>query len=314
LVTVGALFVMPVLGLWRAFLTRYVFSIMAKNWAGLDHTSPVHDKFVEQAWLALHYGLTSMLEVYVLRSKPWWPPVISTLANSELTASDADRMHDQENWGLRFIYCLQLGFYSLELITLLTLPKNKRRSDFNVYFFHHVYTVWLLTGSWLSYLHRIGSLVLFLHDVGDIFLPIGKCYSYAEKHIRATHSPMEFEFHKNVGTFFFVLFIIFFAVPRLFFFGGLIYLAIKEHQWMTCCSPTCELPCAMGSVWGTTLVATLGLLYPMHVYWFYLIVKMASRVVFGKYDDVRSEEDDDDGVVVPTVAGALPPKMIKVKR
>jgi len=31
-----------------------------------------------------------------------------------------------------------------------------------------------------------------------------------------------------------------------------------------------------------------------HVFWFYLIVKMAIRVLFGKYDDVRSGEDEDE--------------------
>jgi len=30
------------------------------------------------------------------------------------------------------------------------------------------------------------------------------------------------------------------------------------------------------------------------VFWFYLIVKMAIRVLFGKYDDVRSGEDEDE--------------------
>lgn len=39
----------------------------------------------------------------------------------------------------------------------------------------------------------------------------------------------------------------------------------------------------------------LGLLYPMHVYWLYLIVKMALRMfVSEQHGDVRSDNDDDD--------------------
>ena len=34
-------------------------------------------------------------------------------------------------------------------------------------------------------IEREGSLVLWLHDVGDIFLPIGKCFSYAETHFKS---------------------------------------------------------------------------------------------------------------------------------
>jgi hypothetical protein len=172
-----------------------------------------------------------------------------------------------------------------------------------VYFFHHVYTVWLLTGSWLAYHHRVGSLVLFLHDIGDIFLPIGKCYSYAEEHIRKTCTPAKFALHKAVGTGFFVVFIVLFAIPRLFFFGGLIYLSVKQHHWMTCCGPLCTEFCAMGPAWGTLLVATLGLLYPMHVFWFYLICRMALRVVVGKYDDVRSGDEDEDAAKGASAGG-----------
>jgi len=129
-----------------------------------------------------------------------------------------------------------------------------------MYLFHHLYTVLLLTGSWLCKQHRIGSLVLILHDVGDIFLPIGKCYSYAEDHIRATCSRAAVEVHKAVGTFFFVLFIVFFAIPRLVVFGGLIVSGMKQHHWFTCCGPLCD-PCPIGPLWGTTLTAILGLLY-----------------------------------------------------
>jgi hypothetical protein len=36
------------------------------------------------------------------------------------------------------------------------------------------------------------------------------------------------------------------------------------------------------------------LLWPMHVFWLSLIAKMAVKVVFGKYQDVRSGDDDSD--------------------
>ena len=91
-----------------------------------------------------------------------------------------------------------------------------------------------MIGSWISYNHRIGTLVLFLHDIGDIFLPIGKCYSYAEKHLRIISTPRRFERHKNTGLLLFVLFVFAFVVPRLFFFGGLIYQA-PDLQWYACC-------------------------------------------------------------------------------
>ena len=307
---------LPVLAAWRRFLKQNVFSEMASQWAGLHPGSVKHDKFVEQAWLAFHYSLITVMEIKVLWDKPWFPPVLWLAQRRAISAPQAEREADQADWGLRIVYMVQLAFYALELVTLLR--SKVRRSDFFVYLFHHVYTVLLLAGSWLSFHHRIGSLVLFLHDVGDIFLPIGKCYScvlpgmrhtnntcflpcrYAEDHIRATKSRTAFEFHKNIGTFFFVLFIIFFAIPRLFFFGGLIFQGPSEFKWYSCCGlgangDECG-PCVAGPAWSTGLLTLLGLLYPMHVFWMILILKMAIRVLTGQYDDVRSEgEEEEEG-------------------
>ena len=286
----------PILYIWRTFVKTRYLAPTAKNWAGLHPGTPKYDKFLEQAWLALHYSVATTLGYLVLRNEPWWPPVISESAQIAISAPQEERLRDQvDKPGLFILYSLQLGFYSLELITLLT-TKN-RRSDAMVYFFHHIFTLFLLAGSWVSYNHRVGSLVLFLHDAGDIFLPIGKCYSYAEEHLRNVSTPEQFERHKNTGMFFFVLFVIAFAIPRLFFFGGLIYQGYEKYHWYICCGVNLKTGycgrCGFNRLWSIELLTTLGLLYPMHVYWFYLIVKMAIRLLLqpNNYEDVRSDED-----------------------
>jgi len=158
----------------------------------------------------------------------------------------------------------------------------------------------LMIGSWFSYNHRIGTLVLFLHDIGDIFLPIGKCYTYAEEHIRITKSKRQYDMHKAIGMGSFVIFVVAFAIPRLLLYGSLIYQGIFKFGWYRCTSDTWRtgqcVPAHIGEFWPTSLVLLMGLLYPMHVFWFYLIVKMAFRLLFqpGQYDDVRSDDDEGD--------------------
>ena len=165
--------------------------------------------------------------------------------------------------------------------------------------------MFLMFGSWISFNHRIGTLVLILHDVGDIFLPIGKCYTYAEEHIRLTKTKAQYEMHKIIGMFFFVMFVIAFAIPRLLMYGLLVFQGVADkYLWYKCCGydpktkfcgECSDLGCK-GGKWDTPLLVVLGLLYPMHVYWFYLILKMALRLLLhpGKYDDVRSDDDADD--------------------
>ena len=286
----------PILYVWRGFVKSHLLASWAKDWAGLTEGTVKYEKFCEQAWLALHYTIATSLGYYVLRETPWWPP-LSESGMLAISASQAEREADQKDLGLQVLYSMQLAFYTLELATLLS--SKQRRSDAMVYFFHHIYTLFLMSGSWISYNHRVGSLVLFLHDIGDIFLPIGKCYTYAEEHIRVKH-PQHYAFHKNVGMSAFVLFVIFFAIPRLILYGGLVYRSMLDFHWLKCCGIDLESgycgPCLMGSGWTTPLVMTLGFLYPMHVYWFYLIVKMAARLLLspGEYDDVRSGSEKND--------------------
>jgi len=294
--------VCPVLYFWRTLVKGIIFSHFAEKWAGLAVGTVKHEKFCEQAWLAVHYTIATGLGYAVLKDKPWFPPLVTEQAQIALMATAKERYDDQQDFGLRALYALQLGFYTLELVTLL-MTKH-RRSDAMVYFFHHIYTMFLMGGSWISYQHRIGTLVLFLHDIGDIFLPIGKCYTYAEEHIRRTRTKAQYEMHKNIGMGCFVMFVIAFAIPRLVVYGTLVYRGFNDYPWYKCCGydpltqycGECGTLGVKGPNWDTPLQGTLGLLYPMHVYWFYLIVKMALRLLLqpGQYDDVRSDDEKED--------------------
>lgn len=305
-----SLFIMtPILFIWRSLLKRFVFGVLAKKCAGAEPGTKLYDKFVEQTWLAFHYGLISVLGAYVLHDEPWFPPLLTKQARMALLAPLHDRMQDQEDLGLQILYLVQLGFYFMELITLCAFRENRARSDAVVYFFHHVYTVFLLLGSWLTLDHRIGSIVLFLHDVGDVFLPVGKCFTYSEPHVRSVYSWQALKLVKACGLMSFVVFVIMFAIPRLFFFGGIVYTGMYELHWGACCGlslttgicSTCPTP-----LFTALLMSVLGLLLPMHVFWFYLIVKMAYRLVLGKYQDVRSDDEND--------ADGLPRKTSRKKR
>ena len=47
-----------------------------------------------------------------------------------------------------------------------------RRKDFWQMFVHHMVTLLLIGLSWVCNLHRVGSLVLVVHDCADIFLEV----------------------------------------------------------------------------------------------------------------------------------------------
>lgn len=47
-------------------------------------------------------------------------------------------------------------------------------------FIHHMVTLLLMSLSWVCNLHRVGSLVLVVHDCADIFLEAAKLTKYAK--------------------------------------------------------------------------------------------------------------------------------------
>ena len=51
--------------------------------------------------------------------------------------------------------------------------------DFWEMFIHHVATLALLTLSWSNHMHRMGSLVLIVHDFADHWLELAKLLRYA---------------------------------------------------------------------------------------------------------------------------------------
>lgn len=169
---VYGILLIPLVHLWRWFIKYRIAAPIANSFAGLYAPSLKFEKFLENFWLALHYAYTVSAEVYVMSHMSFWPPMLTHESRIAISPPYEFMMDEQRtNTGIQAIYLLQFSFYFLELITLITQRKTQRRSDFYVYFFHHVYTVVLLSVSWITVNQRLGLLVLLFHDVGDIFLP-----------------------------------------------------------------------------------------------------------------------------------------------
>lgn len=311
-VLLGVVLVYP-LHLWRN-LVKSCFVRLAANGAGLQPGSLKYAKFLEQAWLAVHYSAVSSLEIYTIMTTQdsLWPPMISE-ASREAILMPMSAVSKHHNLGMvRCTYLLQFTFYFLELATLFMDQASRSRTDAIVYAIHHLLTVFLISFSFLIPSQHVGLLVLFFHDVGDIFLPIAKCFVYAEEYARSAYSIRIVQVLEGLGIFFFICFLVSFAVLRLMLFPILIYLGVYEAAWWTREWPN---PTLIGIVGESAqveedllvvyldnpartarfyLTTALLLLLPLHVYWFRLALRVAFRALFGNYSDERSEDGDAD--------------------
>lgn len=72
-----------------------------------------------------------------------------------------------------FMYCLiSHSYHFMHLIETLFI--NERQNDFEQLLIHHVATNILLFNSNLGSCHRYGAVILFIHDVSEVFLKIAR--------------------------------------------------------------------------------------------------------------------------------------------
>ncbi|EYB93091.1 hypothetical protein Y032_0186g1074 [Ancylostoma ceylanicum] len=176
-------------------------------------------------------------------------------------------------------YIIEASFYWALFIG--TLCVDVRRADFVQMMLHHGITIALLYVSWSMNMVRVGTLVLFVHDAADIFIEIAKIVRYAN-----------WQTTLNV---LFVIFIVVWTATRLVFYPFWIIRSVwfdapeliqSSYRWT--------------NLWQRPLVprllmVMLSSLLVLHIFWTYVILKVAYKSVQGgELDDVREESDSDE--------------------
>lgn len=129
----------------------------------------VAKKFGEGLWRLLFYASMSIYGwAFVLWDKPYLKNPMLSLENYP------NHPISNEEW---WYYNIELAFYFSLIITQFI---DTKRKDFWQMFVHHIVTILLLSLSWICGFHRIGSLVLAIHDVADVPLEGAKLAKYCK--------------------------------------------------------------------------------------------------------------------------------------
>jgi hypothetical protein len=176
---------------------------------------------------------------------------------------------------LKLFYMIETSYYVSSFVLLLMRPKKK---DFIEMAFHHIVTASLLLLSYTTGYLRIGTVVMYLHNIFDPFMLFAKCAHYAKIPILPDVS--------------FALCTVAFAVSRLYYYPIAIY-----HAWSGVCVANATCP---GGLWDKTpiefaLIGLLMALLPIHMFWFTMILKVLFKALAssGVQGDVRSDSDEE---------------------
>jgi hypothetical protein len=218
-------------------------------------------KFSESLYKLLYYSLTFYGICYILlKEESIWPD-IENCWNYVLEGQTRSLI-------VSGYYMFELSFYMSELICISWL--ETKRKDRTVLLVHHIATITLIGLSYIYGFHRIGILVLYAHNINDIFLEAAKICNY----IGLTTLT-------NIN---FVFLILSWIASRLYFF--------PFHVVHSTYFDTYELLSKKPQYFSLYCIANgcLIMLCFMHVYWFYLICRIAYKAI--KDGETKDSRED----------------------
>jgi hypothetical protein len=185
------------------------------------------------------------------------------------------------NWPIQEVYPMVRLYYIIELGAYYhqIMWTDVSRSDSLEMLIHHFVTIFLMLFSYLTNFIRIGTTVLIIHDVSDVFLETAKCFNYVSK-VKGR------EWTSNVCDVLFGIFAVSFFIMRLViypvwvFYWSFVFVGDRfGRNWV--------------GFW--VYFCLLMALQVLHIFWFYLISRMVYKLfTTGIEKDVRSDDEEEE--------------------
>lgn len=222
-------------------------------------------KFQETFWRLFFYLATFTYGIITLSKTPWFWDTQNCWSGFPF----------QPIWKTTYYYYMFEGGFYISL--LFSLGKDNKRKDFVEQIIHHLATIFLITFSYACNFVRVGTLVMMVHDISDIFLEAAKCAHYAQ--------------FRRVADNLFTIFAVVFIVSRLIVFPKLVlYTTLVKSLAITDPYP--------GYYFFNFLLFILQFL---HLFWTLTILRMAyGMLILGvvqndhrsDVEEITSEDED----------------------
>ncbi|XP_057564454.1 ceramide synthase 1 isoform X3 [Hippopotamus amphibius kiboko] len=173
-------------------------------------------------------------------------------------------------------YLLQGSFYGHSIYATLYL--DAWRKDSVVMLIHHVVTLVLIVSSYAFRYHKVGILVLFLHDISDVQLEFTKLNVYFK-----TRGGSHYRLHAVAADLGCLSFSLSWFWFRLYWFPLKVLYATSH----------CSLRAAPDIPFYFFFNALLLLLTLMNLYWFLYIVAFAAKVLTGQVRELKDLREYD---------------------
>lgn len=238
---------------------------------------------MEQCYAFVHftvfglYGLVMPLQYranlkYVMSETPMW--------YFDTTQMYLDYPHKTHSFHFKAFYLLQSANWS-HLLVVLSLQLEKPRKDFFELTIHHITTLSLIFLSYRFHFTWVGVPVFWTHDISDILLAVCKILNYLG--IGDPILPVAFGIFTGVWIYtrHYLGLQILISVATKFRTVGM-WVLDWENQYYKC--------------WLSQYITfgLLSILQTLDLYWLFLILRIAVRILSGGEQKDDREDDDED--------------------
>lgn len=234
-----------------------------------------YPRFVEDTILIPFYILFSLYDYYILIEQPWY------LNDYQCAVAPESSI---EQFPVTYIYYnLVMAFYAMITFTLVFL--DVKRHDFKLMLTHHIFAFILVAVSFNSGYWMVGTVVMACHNFVDALL-------FTVTAMRQVVRNKKYTEYAPVNYFIFAVFAVSYFLMRILLFSKVIstcfYAMIVEPDIVSV-GTILNISIGEVTVAGVLCTSLLCGLLIMHIYWFWLILKMSWRAINQGVDaeDVR---------------------------
>jgi len=254
-------------------------------------------KFSQSALEAMVYLSFFLVGLRIVKTQPWFWPSFNWWKNQ---TSDSRTSAD-----FRGYYLLYVSRYVAEIISV---GLEYDRKDKREMLLHHFSTVFLIGISYAYGFTRVGGIIMLLLDPADVPLHVAKLFKYVadarksklnkkrsgrSNNNRAMATQRAITFGKRcqfMADVLFGVFMVTFFITRLVMYPYVVYSSHFECRKFVNVERNLAL---LIGYWSC--IVLLYIVLALQAYWFYLILKVAIKVVTkGEAEDVRSDEEGED--------------------
>ncbi|CEG39899.1 longevity-assurance family protein [Plasmopara halstedii] len=212
----------------------------------------------------IYFVVISIVGFKVMQHEPWFP---ATLGGDGDVAVTFHIQSEAPSSALKYYFMVQLGYHLHSLLFMVCF--SPIRNDFIEMLLHHLATILLISGSYVTNYTAFGALVVYTHDLGDIT-------GYGIKSIVDTG-------RTSLVVAMYMVLLISWAYTRLYVFPCHLIYTLKMELLHPSGKESFAYP----------MFAMLCMLLVLHVYWYFLFLVMGYALVKeGVAEDIQQKVED----------------------